>query len=139
MLITFSQKGSVTAANASSLNDGAAAMLLMSEDKARELGLRPIAKILGFADAEQAPIDFTTSYYYSLDVGKCVYFWTLIAILFSLRRPSLAVPKALRNAGVDAKDIDYWEINEAFSVVALANAKVCNPPCSQNTNKLLRG
>jgi acetyl-CoA C-acetyltransferase len=95
----FHPEGTVTPANASSLNDGASALLLMSEHKARALGLKPLAKILGFADAEQAPVDFTTS-------------------------PSLAVPKALKNAGVELKDVDFWEVNEAFSVVALANAKI---------------
>lgn len=95
----FHNEGTVTAANASSLNDGASAMLLMSEEKAKALGLKPLARILGFADAEQAPIDFATS-------------------------PSLAIPKALKHAGVESKDVDYWEINEAFSVVALANAKL---------------
>jgi acetyl-CoA C-acetyltransferase len=93
--------GTVTAANASTLNDGAAAVLLMSKEKAEELGVRPLAKILGFADAEQAPEWFTTS-------------------------PSLAIPKALKHAGVEAKDVDFYEINEAFSVVSLANNKLLN-------------
>uniref|UniRef100_A0A7S3Q834 Thiolase N-terminal domain-containing protein n=1 Tax=Chaetoceros debilis TaxID=122233 RepID=A0A7S3Q834_9STRA len=84
--------GTVTAANASSLNDGAAAMVIMGEDAASALGLQPLARILGYGDAEQDPVDFTTS-------------------------PSLAVPVAARNAGVDLSDIDYHEINEAFSVV----------------------
>jgi acetyl-CoA C-acetyltransferase len=92
----FDKEGTVTAANASTLNDGAAAVLLMSKEKAEELGLKPIARILGFADAEQDPIWFTTT-------------------------PSLAIPKALKNAGVDASDVDYYEINEAFSVVSIAN------------------
>jgi acetyl-CoA C-acetyltransferase len=92
----FDKEGTVTAANASTLNDGAAAVLLMSKEKAEELGLKPIAKILGFADAEQDPIWFTTT-------------------------PSLAIPKALKHAGVDASDVDYYEINEAFSVVSIAN------------------
>lgn len=91
--------GTVTAANASTLNDGAAAVLLMSKDKAEELGLTPMAKVLGFADAEQAPEWFTTS-------------------------PSLAIPKALKHAGVSAEQVDFYEINEAFSVVSLANNKL---------------
>ncbi|RAK69683.1 acetyl-CoA C-acyltransferase [Hymenobacter edaphi] len=93
--------GTVTAANASTLNDGAAAVLLMSKEKAEELGLTPLAKVLGFADAEQAPEWFTTS-------------------------PSLAIPKALKNAGVSADKVDFYEINEAFSVVSLANNKLLN-------------
>ncbi|MCC9134973.1 acetyl-CoA C-acyltransferase [Pontibacter silvestris] len=92
----FDKAGTVTAANASTLNDGAAAILLMSKEKAEELGVKPIAKIRGFADAEQDPIWFTTT-------------------------PSLAIPKALKNAGVDATEVDYYEINEAFSVVSIAN------------------
>ena len=95
------ENGTVTAANASTLNDGAAAVLLMSREKADALGLKPIARILGFADAEQAPEWFTTS-------------------------PSLAIPKALKNAGVQASDVDFYEINEAFSVVSLANNKLLN-------------
>jgi acetyl-CoA C-acetyltransferase len=92
----FTKDGTVTAANASTLNDGASALILMSKEKANELGLKPIARILGFADAAQDPMWFTTS-------------------------PSLAIPKALKNAGVDKKDVGYYEINEAFSAVALAN------------------
>ena len=97
----FTKEGTVTAANASTLNDGAAAVLLMSRDKADELGIKPLARILGFADAEQAPEWFTTT-------------------------PALAIPKALKHAGVDAKDVDFYEINEAFSVVSLANNKLLN-------------
>jgi acetyl-CoA C-acetyltransferase len=97
----FSADGTVTAANASSINDGAAALVLMSKEKAEALGLKPLAKILGFADAEQAPEWFTTS-------------------------PSIAIPKALKNAGVSPKDVDYYEINEAFSVVAIANMQQLN-------------
>lgn len=93
------ENGTVTAANASSLNDGAAAMVLMSEDAALELGLKPLARILGFGDAEQDPVDFTTA-------------------------PSLAVPRALAASGVQLSDIEFHEINEAFSVVALANMKI---------------
>ncbi len=92
----FTKEGSVTAANASTLNDGAAAVLLMSREKADALGLKPVARILGFADAEQAPEWFTTT-------------------------PALAIPKALKMAGKEAKDVDFYEINEAFSVVSLAN------------------
>ncbi|WP_262905223.1 acetyl-CoA C-acyltransferase [Hymenobacter nitidus] len=97
----FTKDGTVTAANASTLNDGAAAILLMSKEKAEALGVTPIGKIRGFADAEQAPEWFTTS-------------------------PSLAIPKALKNAGVDASEVDFYEINEAFSVVSLANNKLLN-------------
>jgi acetyl-CoA C-acetyltransferase len=95
----FEKDGTVTAANASTLNDGASALILMSAKKAAEMGLKPIAKIKGFADAQQAPEWFTTS-------------------------PAKAVPKALENAGLSKSDIDYYEINEAFSVVALANNKL---------------
>ncbi|HRK55418.1 MAG TPA: acetyl-CoA C-acyltransferase [Cyclobacteriaceae bacterium] len=94
----FGKEGTATAANASTLNDGAAAVILMSKEKATELGLKPIAKILGFADAAQDPMWFTTA-------------------------PSLAIPKAMKMAGVDKKDVGYYEINEAFSAVALANNK----------------
>ncbi len=94
----FGKDGTATAANASTLNDGAAAVILMSKEKATELGLKPIAKILGFADAAQDPMWFTTA-------------------------PSLAIPKAMKMAGVDKKDVAYYEINEAFSAVALANNK----------------
>ena len=93
---TFSKDGTVTAANASTLNDGASALLLVSKEKAQELGLKPIARILGFADAAQDPMWFTTT-------------------------PSIAIPKAMKQAGVDKKDVGYYEINEAFSAVALAN------------------
>ncbi|MEQ8361334.1 MAG: acetyl-CoA C-acyltransferase [Cyclobacteriaceae bacterium] len=94
----FGKEGTATAANASTLNDGAAAVILMSKEKATALGLKPIAKILGFADAAQDPMWFTTA-------------------------PSLAIPKAMKMAGVDKKDVGYYEINEAFSAVALANNK----------------
>ena len=97
----FTKTGTVTAANASTLNDGAAAVLLMSREKADELGIKPLARIRGFADAEQAPEWFTTT-------------------------PALAIPKALKNAGVDASEVDFYEINEAFSVVSLANNKLLN-------------
>lgn len=94
----FQKDGTVTAANASTLNDGAAALVLISEDKMKELGLKPIATIVSYADAEQAPEWFTTA-------------------------PSLAIPKALKKAGLEKSQIDYWEINEAFSVVSLANIR----------------
>ncbi len=94
----FIKDGTVTAANASTMNDGAAALLLMSKEKADELGLKPIAKILSYADAEQAPEWFTTT-------------------------PSLAVPKAVAKAGLQMSDIDYWELNEAFAVVGIENTK----------------
>ncbi|MCJ0743140.1 acetyl-CoA C-acyltransferase [Pedobacter montanisoli] len=97
----FKKDGTVTAANASSLNDGAAALVLMSADKAKELGLKPLAKILSYADAQQAPEWFTTA-------------------------PAKAIPLALHKANVDIKDVDYFEINEAFSVVSLANNKELN-------------
>jgi acetyl-CoA C-acetyltransferase len=97
----FSKEGTVTAANASTINDGAAAVVLMSKEKAESLGLKPIARILGFADAEQSPEWFTTS-------------------------PALAIPKAIKQAGISASEVDYYEINEAFSVVALANMDKLN-------------
>ena len=94
----FIKDGTVTAANASTMNDGAAALLLMSRHKADELGLSPLARILSYADAEQSPEWFTTS-------------------------PSLAVPKAVAKAGLQMSDIDYWELNEAFSVVGIENIR----------------
>lgn len=94
----FQKEGTVTAANASTMNDGAAALVLMSSDKAVELGLKPIARILSYADAEQAPEWFTTS-------------------------PALAAPKAVAKAGLKMEDIDYWELNEAFAVVGIENTK----------------
>lgn len=92
----FGKDGTVTAANASTLNDGASALLLMSKEKAQELGLKPLARIRGFADAAQDPMWFTTT-------------------------PSLAIPIAMKRAGVETKDVGYYEINEAFSAVTLAN------------------
>ena len=92
----FTKDGTVTAANASTINDGGAAVILMSKEKMQALGLKPIAKILGFADAAQDPMWFTTT-------------------------PSIAIPKAMKMAGVDKKDVGYYEINEAFSAVAIAN------------------
>ena len=94
----FTKDGTVTAANASTLNDGASALILMSAEKAKELGLKAIAKIVSYADAAQAPDLFTTA-------------------------PSLAIPKALDKAKLSTSDIDYWELNQAFSVVGLANIK----------------
>ena len=94
----FSKDGTVTAANASTINDGASSIILVSEKKLNELSLTPLAKIIGFADAAQEPIWFTTA-------------------------PSLAIPKAIAHAGITADDVDFYEINEAFSAVALANNK----------------
>ncbi len=94
----FQKDGTVTAANASTLNDGASAVILMSKEKANALGIKPLAKIVSFADAEQAPEWFTTA-------------------------PSVALPKALKKANLKVSDIDYWELNQAFSVVGLANMK----------------
>ena len=95
----FGKEGTVTAANASTMNDGAAAVVLMSKEKANELGLKPIAIIRSYADAEQAPEKFTTT-------------------------PSVAVPKAVKKAGLEMKDINLFELNEAFSVVGIANIKL---------------
>ncbi|MEM0941010.1 MAG: acetyl-CoA C-acyltransferase [Bacteroidota bacterium] len=97
----FDKEGTVTAANASTINDGASALVLVSKEKAAELGLTLIAKIRGFGDAAQEALWFTTA-------------------------PSLAIPKALNHAGVGQSEIDYWEINEAFSAVALANQEKLN-------------
>ena len=95
----FTKDGSVTAANASTINDGAAALVLMSEEKAVALGLIPLAYIKGYADAAQEPKWFTTS-------------------------PAKALPKALKKANLSINDVDYFEFNEAFSVVGLANTKI---------------
>lgn len=95
----FTKEGTVTAANSSTINDGAAALILMSEEKALELGLKPLAYIKGYADAAQEPKWFTTS-------------------------PSKAIPKALAKAGIAIGDVDYFEFNEAFAVVGLANSKI---------------
>jgi len=94
----FKKDGTITAANASKLNDGAAAVILISESKLKEIGGKPVAKISGYADASQEPIWFTTT-------------------------PSKAMPKAIAKAGLTIDDIDYFEINEAFSCVPLVNAK----------------
>ena len=95
----FTKDGTVTAANASTINDGAAAVILMSEETAIALGLKPLAYINGYADAAQEPKWFTTS-------------------------PSKAIPKALEKAGITINDVDYFEFNEAFAVVGLANSKI---------------
>lgn len=99
----FSRDGTVTAANASTINDGAAALILMSAEKARELGIKPLAKIRSYADAAQEPKWFTTA-------------------------PAKALPKALERAGLDIGKIDYFEFNEAFAVVGLANMKLLGIP-----------
>jgi acetyl-CoA C-acetyltransferase len=97
----FEKDGTVTAANASTMNDGASALVLMSKEKMEELGLKPLAKIRGFADAATDPLWFTTA-------------------------PALAIPKAIKHAGLTEADIDYYEINEAFAAVALANQRQLN-------------
>ena len=97
----FNKDGTVTAANASTLNDGAAALVMMSEEKANELNLKPLAIIRGYADASQEPEWFTTT-------------------------PAKAIPKALKKANIDAKQVEYYELNEAFSVVGLVNIKLLN-------------
>jgi acetyl-CoA C-acetyltransferase len=106
----FTKDGTVTAANASTINDGAAAVVLMSKTKADALGIKPVARIRGFADAAQDPMWFTTT-------------------------PALAIPKALKAAGVDKKDVAYYEINEAFSGVAIANSRLLGlDPAIVNVN-----
>ncbi|WP_158859916.1 acetyl-CoA C-acyltransferase [Lunatibacter salilacus] len=95
----FAKEGTVTAANASTMNDGAAALVLMSKSKAKSMGITPIAQILGFADAAQDPMWFTTA-------------------------PALAIPKALALAGVGPESVDFYEINEAFAAVAIANQRL---------------
>lgn len=100
------ENGTVTAPNASPLNDGAAAVILVSERKLKELGLKPLAKIKGWGESARAPIDFTIA-------------------------PSLAVPKALKNSGVNIEDVSFFEFNEAFSVVGLANSKLLDIPLSK--------
>lgn len=99
----FGQDGTVTAASSSPINDGASALVLMSRQKAAELGLKPLARILGFADAEQEPAWFTTA-------------------------PTLAVPRALKFAGVTPAEVDLYEVNEAFAVVPLAFGQVLGVP-----------
>jgi acetyl-CoA C-acetyltransferase len=93
------ENGTISAANASKLSDGAAALVLMSEEKAKRAGLKPLARIRGFADAEREPVEFTVA-------------------------PADAIPRALRFAGLEKNDIAYWELNEAFSAVALVNARL---------------
>jgi acetyl-CoA C-acetyltransferase len=106
----FTKEGTVTAANASTLNDGAAALVLMSKDKADTMGIKPLAKIISYADAQQAPEYFTTT-------------------------PSKAIPLALHKAGLSSNQIDFFEINEAFSVVSVANNKIMNlNPAKVNVN-----
>jgi len=106
----FKKDGTVTAANASTINDGAAVMVLVSGEKLKELGLTPLAKIVGVADAEQAPEWFTTT-------------------------PSEALPKAVKRANLEMSDLDFVELNEAFSVVGLANIKLMNlDPSKVNVN-----
>lgn len=97
----FVKGGSVTAANASTMNDGASALILMSREKAEAMGLTPLAVVRGYADAEQAPEWFTTA-------------------------PAKAVPLALKKAGISQEQVDFYELNEAFSVVGLANCKILN-------------
>ncbi|GAA4329802.1 acetyl-CoA C-acyltransferase [Flaviaesturariibacter amylovorans] len=97
----FGKEGTVTAANASTMNDGAAAVVLMSREKAEELGIRPLAVLRGYADAEQEPVWFTTT-------------------------PSIAVPVAVQRAGIQMSDVDYVELNEAFSVVGIVNTRKMN-------------
>lgn len=106
----FKKDGTVTAGNASTLNDGACAMIMMTAEKAKELGCTPLARVLGFADAATQPIDFPIA-------------------------PALAVPKALKWAGVNKEDITQWEVNEAFSVVAIANQRLLDiDPAKVNPN-----
>ncbi|HET8963368.1 MAG TPA: acetyl-CoA C-acyltransferase [Chitinophagales bacterium] len=106
----FSKEGTATAANSSTMNDGAAAVVLMSKEKAEKLGVKPLAIIRGYADAEQAPEWFTTT-------------------------PSLAVPKAVAKAGLKMENIDYFELNEAFSTVGLVNIqKMKLDPAKVNVN-----
>jgi acetyl-CoA C-acetyltransferase len=106
----FGKEGTVTAANASTMNDGAAAVVLMSSEKAKELGIKPIAIIRGYADAEQEPVQFTTT-------------------------PSIAVPAAVKKAGLQISDIDFMELNEAFSVVGIVNTRKMNlDPAKVNVN-----
>ena len=106
----FQKGGTVTAANASTMNDGAAALLLMSKEKADALGLKPIAKVVSYADAEQSPEWFTTT-------------------------PAIAVPKAVEKAGLKMSDISFWELNEAFSVVGIENSRRMKlDPATVNVN-----
>ena len=95
----FDKEGTITAANASTLNDGASALVLASEEAVTKYGLKPIAKIVSYADAAQDPEWFTTA-------------------------PSIAIPKAIDKAGLKTSDVDFWELNQAFAVVGLANTKI---------------
>jgi acetyl-CoA C-acetyltransferase len=95
----FDKDGTITAANASTLNDGASALILASKEAVEKYGLKPIAKIVSYADAAQAPEWFTTA-------------------------PSLAIPKALEKVGMTKDQVDFWELNQAFSVVGIANTKI---------------
>ncbi len=95
----FDKEGTITAVNASTINEGASALVLASEEMVQKLGLKPLAKIVSYADAAQAPEWFTTA-------------------------PSIAIPKALEKAGLSTSDVDFWELNEAFSVVGIANTKI---------------
>ena len=97
----FKKEGTITAANASTINDGASALILMSADKAKSLNIEPLAKIVSYADASHEPEWFTTA-------------------------PAKALPVALNKANLDINDIDYFELNEAFSVVGIANKKLLN-------------
>jgi acetyl-CoA C-acetyltransferase len=106
----FKKEGTITAANASNINDGACALVIMSAEKAEELGLTPIAKILGYADAAHEPEWFTTA-------------------------PAKALPKALAKAGLSQEEVDFFEFNEAFAVVGLANMKILGlDPSKVNVN-----
>ncbi|WP_448698474.1 acetyl-CoA C-acyltransferase [Mucilaginibacter sp. AW1-3] len=106
----FKKEGTVTAANASALNDGAAALILMSKQKAEELGIKPLARVVAYADTQQEPERFTTA-------------------------PSKAVPLAIHRAGLKNEDVDYFEINEAFSVVSIANNQLMKlDPARVNVN-----
>jgi acetyl-CoA C-acetyltransferase len=106
----FTKEGTVTAANASTMNDGAAALILMSGEKVKELGLKPLAKIISYADAEQDPKWFTTT-------------------------PALAIPKVLAKANLSKEQIDYFEFNEAFSVVGIVNTQLLHlDPLKVNVN-----
>lgn len=106
----FQKDGTITAANASTLNDGASAVILMSKEKVNELGIKPLARILSFADASQSPEKFTTT-------------------------PSKAIPKAIAKAGLKATDIEFYEINEAFSVVSIINNRLLKlDPSKVNVN-----
>ena len=106
----FKKEGTITAANASNINDGACALVIMSAEKATELGLTPLAKILGYADAAEEPEWFTTA-------------------------PAKALPKALAKAGISQDEVDFFEFNEAFAVVGLANMKILGlDPSKVNVN-----